>query len=391
MTDHVIIEISALDTFLTQMFEHYGFPHEDAAFITETLIDSDRRGIASHGLQRVALYENKLHQRTIDPAASSVIATEALACAVIDGHDGIGQLISRDAMDLAIRKANEYGIGMVAVRGSNHFGAAGIYARMAADQGLIGVVATNSFALVVPTHANVPALGSNPLAFAVGSGDNQFVFDAATCTVSLGKIEILAKTKQPIPGAWAVDEQGDLEHDAGAALTTILRAEQGGLTPLGGIGEIESGHKGYGLGLMVEILTSVLSAGISSLDLKGQGVCHWFTAVKLDAFGGPDAVTERLAELFDRLRALPSSDGQPVIIPGDKERAHEALHTETLSVDRATYEELRSIAERLGLAAPDTLPTIAQVSNTQVSNTQAAAGTSEDREAHTSQSEENPA
>ena len=381
MTDHVTVKISALASFLTQMFEHYGFPHEDAAFITETLIDSDRRGIASHGLQRVALYENKLHQHTIDPAAASVIATDVLACAVIDGHDGIGQLISRNAMDLAIHKANEYGIGMVAVRGSNHFGAAGIYARMAADQGLVGIVATNSFALVVPTHANVPALGSNPLAFAVGSGDNQFVFDAATCTVSLGKIEILAKINQPIPGAWAVNEQGDLEHNAGAALATILRAEQGGLTPLGGIGEIESGHKGYGLGLMVEILTSVLSGGISSLDLKGQGVCHWFTAVKLDAFGGADAVAERLAELFNRLRSLPSSDGQPVIIPGDKERTHEALHTDTLSVDRATYKELQSIAQRLGLRAPGLDP---------ATDTHTATDTSEDREAHMGQSEENP-
>ncbi len=363
MTSHVKISANALITFLTQMFERHGFAHEDAVFITETLIDADRRGIVSHGLQRVAMYDQKLRHHTINPAASCTIVSDRKACAVMDGHDGMGQLVSRDAMNLAIRKARKHGVGMVAVRDSNHFGAAGIYARMAADQGLIGIVASNSSPLVLPTHASVPALGSNPIAFAVGSGEGQIVYDAATCTASLGKIEILAKTDRPIPGDWAVDERGDIEHDANDALANIRQAEHGGLTPLGGIGEIDSGYKGYGLSLVVEILTGVLAGGLSSLDLGGRQICHWFSAVELDAFGGSDVVTERLGALFERLRSLPSSDGHPVLVPGDKERAYEAQYANTLTVDRETYGQLRSTARRLDLLAPDMHPVPSPLGN----------------------------
>lgn len=330
MTHHATISVSTATHFLTQMFEHHGFPPEAASFITETLIDAERQGIRSHGLQRVAMYDHKLRHHMINPAAASDIVNEFGACAVLDSHDSMGQLVARDAMDLAIAKAREHGIGMIAVRNSNHFGTCGYYARMAADQGFIGMVATNSNPLVVPTHSTVPALGSNPLAFAVGSGDDQLLFDAATCTVSLGKIELLAATDDTIPGAWAVDEHGDLDHRASAVIERIRHAGSGGLTPLGGVGENNAGHKGYGLGLVVEVLTGILSGGLASLDLKGHSISHWFTAVSLDAFGGAEQTFERLRALFRRIRQLPSSDGHPVMIPGDKERAHEKCQGDSL-------------------------------------------------------------
>lgn len=367
MTDSVELTVNSLHAFLTRLFERYGFDGVDAAFIAETLVDSERKGIVSHGLQRVSMYDGKLRQHTIDPGATATIVSEDRACAVMDGQDGMGQLIARDAMNLAITRASEYGIGMVAVRGSNHFGTAGYYARAAANKGLIGIVATNSNPLVVPTHANMPALGTNPIAFAVGIGEEQFSYDAATCTASLGKIEVCAQVDQLIPGTWAASAAGASETDPSRVLRNLKQKRGGGLTPLGGIGEIDSGYKGYGLSLIVEILTGILAGGLTSIDLAGRQVCHWFAAIDLTAFGGAQAVSERMAKLFLRLRALPSADGQPVLIPGDKERAHEARlgystgrirdddgHAErTITVNRGTFRQLRSIAERAGLAAPE--------------------------------------
>ncbi|MBT1164529.1 Ldh family oxidoreductase [Bifidobacterium felsineum] len=353
MSQYVRVGIEGLQDFLSAVFERRGFTASDADFIAETLIDADRHGIASHGVQRMAMYDHKLRHGMIDPNAQTSVVSDAKACAVLDGHSGMGQLISRDAMRLAIDKAHEHGIGIVSVRDSNHFGTAGFWARMAADQGFIGVATTNSNPLAVPTHAGLPALGSNPIAFAVGRGDNQFVYDAATSTVSLGKIEVLAKLGEPIEGDWAVDEYGAINHDSASVMAKITASHRiGGLTPLGGSGELNAGYKGYGLNLIVEILTGILSGGILSWDMKGQHICHCFAAIDLEAFGGAELISERVASLSSRLRTLPSVDGHPVLVAGDKERAAAQANSDSIAIDPVTFEQLGVIARRVGIAAP---------------------------------------
>jgi LDH2 family malate/lactate/ureidoglycolate dehydrogenase len=290
--DYIQVSINELNAFLTGIFEQYGFGHADAGFITSTLIDADQRGIASHGVQRMSMYDHKLRHHMITPQAHAVVISDVKACAVVDGNSGMGQLISRDAMNLAIAKARTHGVGIVSVRNSNHFGTAGFYARMAADQGFIGVASTNSNPLTVPTHAQSPAIGSNPIAFAVGSGSDQIVYDAATSTVSLGKIELLAKLDKPIEGEWALSENGSVEHSADAVMERMhAEPRTGGLTPLGGAGELNAGYKGYGLGLIVEILTAILSSGTLSLNMHGQHICHCFAAINAEAFGGARRLT----------------------------------------------------------------------------------------------------
>ncbi|WP_240541098.1 Ldh family oxidoreductase [Bifidobacterium colobi] len=354
MSHYVRVRTEALQTFLSSVFEHRGFSASDAAFIAETLIDADRHGIASHGVQRMAMYDHKLRHGMIDPKARISVVSDCKACAVLDGHSGMGQLISRDAMELAMRKAREHGIGIVSVRDSNHFGTAGFWARIAADQGFIGVATTNSNPLAVPTHAGLPALGSNPIAFAVGHGSDQFVYDAATSTVSLGKIEVLAKLGEPIEGDWAEDEHGAIEHDSARMMSKITAEHRiGGLTPLGGSGELNAGYKGYGLNLIVEILTGVLSGGILSWDMHGQHICHCFAAIDLDAFGGAAVISERVAALSARLRALPSVDGHPVLVAGDKERIAARSNIDSIAIDPATFAQLQTISERVGEPVPD--------------------------------------
>ncbi|KAB7786523.1 Ldh family oxidoreductase [Bifidobacterium cebidarum] len=355
MSQYVRVGIEALQGFLSAVFERRGFSAPDAGFIAETLIDADRRGIASHGMQRMAMYDHKLRHGMIDPAAQVSVVSDIKACAVLDGHSGMGQLISRDAMKLAITKAQEHGIGVVSVRDSNHFGTAGYWARMAANQGLIGVAMTNSNPLTAPTHAGLPALGSNPIAFAVGQGDDQFVYDAATSTVSLGKIEVLVKLGEPIAGDWAVDEHGAAEHDSARMMGKISASPRiGGLTPLGGSGEMNAGYKGYGLNMIVEILTGILSGGVLSWDMKGQHICHCFAAIDLEAFGGAQLIGERVAELSARLRALPSVDGHPVLVAGDKEREAAQNNEDSIPVDAATFRQLITIGERANVSVPQT-------------------------------------
>lgn len=353
MNEYVQIRIETLRTFLSRVFVARGFNAADASFIADTLIDADRRGISSHGVQRLAMYDHKLRHGMIDPHAHATVVSDVKACAVLDGHSGMGQLISRDAMELAISKAQNHGIGIVAVRDSNHFGTAGFYARMAADQGLIGLASTNSNPLTVPTHAGLPALGSNPIAFAVGQGDDQLVYDAATSTVSLGKIEVLVKLGQPIEGDWAVNGQGRINHDSADVMDKIKATPRiGGLTPLGGAGETNAGYKGYGLALMVETFTGILSGGLLSLDMRGQHICHCFAAISLEAFGGAPLVGSRVAELSRRLRSMPSVDGHDVLVPGDKENTAFRINTTTVTVDEATFRQLAKIGERTGVAAP---------------------------------------
>lgn len=351
--DYIQVSINELNAFLTGIFEQYGFGHADAGFITSTLIDADQRGIASHGVQRMSMYDHKLRHHMITPQAHAVVISDVKACAVVDGNSGMGQLISRDAMNLAIAKARTHGVGIVSVRNSNHFGTAGFYARMAADQGFIGVASTNSNPLTVPTHAQSPAIGSNPIAFAVGSGSDQIVYDAATSTVSLGKIELLAKLDKPIEGEWALSENGSVEHSADAVMERMhAEPRTGGLTPLGGAGELNAGYKGYGLGLIVEILTAILSSGTLSLNMHGQHICHCFAAINAEAFGGGAAINERVADLAHRLRTLPSSDGHDVLVPGDKERIAEQHNSESVSVDAATCRQLARIGSRAAIAVP---------------------------------------
>lgn len=354
----VLVADDTLASYLSEVFARHGFDRDDAAFIAKTLVDADMQGISTHGVQRLAMYDHKLRHGMIDPTAKASLVSDIGCCAVMDGHSGMGQLISRDAMHLAVAKAHEHGMGIVAVRNSNHFGAAGFYARMAADQGLLGIAMTNSNPLLVPTHSSRAFLGSNPLAVAIGRDADQLVYDAATSAVSLGRIELLSKTRGTIPGAWAVDANGQREDSPDDVLSGMRNDPRvGGLTPLGGVGETDSGYKGYGMALVVETMTAVLSGGLASADLRGRLICHCFAAVSLEAFGRENAVRGRLATLLDRLRDLPSADGEPVIVPGDKERAHQALVDGTVRIDDATWTQIGTISRRLGIDAPPRIDT----------------------------------
>lgn len=347
--------VPQLRTFLERLFcEYYNFPDDQAAVISDALIDADAHGVQSHGVQRLSMYDAKLKAGTIVAGHEGRVVSRSGATSLIDGELGMGQVVAHKAMSIAIESAGKYGIGIVAVRNSNHFGTAGHWANMALGKAFIGLAFTNSNPLTVPTFGICPFGGSNPIAFSAPGSPEDFAFDAATSTVSLGKIEVLRKTGAEIPGQWAVDEHGNTDTSADHVMRNITRINRiGGLTPIGGPGETNGGYKGYGLGLVIEILTGLLAGGQLSADLKGKSISHTFLAIDPGRFGDIQGFKLAVSNMQRRLRALPSEPGKQVIVPGDKERAAlRDIQRHGVPIDEVTVHQIARIADEAGLPAP---------------------------------------
>ena len=216
-----------LNTFCMDAFQKFGFSESEARIISDVLLLSDLYGIESHGMQRLVRYHKGIEKGMIDVHAKPEIVHETPVSAVIDAHDAMGQLVSHQAMELAIEKAKKTGMAIVSVRNSNHFGIAGYYAKMACDQGLVGMAMTNSEAIMVPTYARMAMIGSNPIALAGPAEPYPFFFDASTTVVTRGKLEVYNKMEKPLPEGWALDKDGHPSSDAKDVLKNIV-AKNGG-------------------------------------------------------------------------------------------------------------------------------------------------------------------
>lgn len=320
---YVHFSYDLLHRFCTDVFEKFGFSPEEANVIQDVLLTSDLFGIESHGMQRMVRYHKGIESGMIKVDAEPEIVFETPISAVIDGHDGMGQVISHKAMEIAIEKAKKSGVGIVSTRNSNHYGIAGYYAKMASDQGLIGFSCTNSEAIMVPTFGRQAMLGSNPLAFAMPAEPYDFFFDASTTVVTRGKLEMYNKMNKPLPDGWALDKDGHPSTDAADVLSNIVAKNGGGIMPVGGSTEQLGSHKGYGYGMVCELFASILSLGNTSnhcmIDGKG-GTCHGFMAINPAFFGDPDAIKEHMSTFLRELRESPKADGQTRIYThGEKE------------------------------------------------------------------------
>lgn len=317
-----------LARFVVGLFAAVGMPEELAATNARILVDADIRGIDSHGVPRLPGYIAAIRAGKIDVGATPTIAHETAATARADGHNGFGLSNAEWAMDLAIKKAREAGVGFVALGHTNHFGAASYYPLRALPHDLIGIAMTNAGGLVIPTFAREPLLGTNPIAFAVPSGAEQpFVLDMACSTVAWGKVEIARRDEKLIPLGWAVDAEGDPTQDPFAA-----RA----LLPLGSERATGS-QKGYGLALVVETLCGPLSGAALSFDQRAYrsgpetvstqpaDIGQFFGAWDPAAFRPLDEYRAEADRLFSTLRAAAPAEGsERVYIPGDLEFAAEA-------------------------------------------------------------------
>jgi len=287
--------------------------------------------------------------------AQPVIVYETPVSAVLDADKGMGQVVGVHAMELAIQKAKKAGIGMVSVRNSNHYGIAGYFADMAVREDLMGVCMTNTEAIAVPTFGKKAMLGTSPIAIGLPAGPVNFLFDASTTVVTRGKVEVYNKNEKPLPEGWAVDADGQNSRDAGEVIYNIVKKLNGGIAPLGGSGELHGGHKGYGLGIIVDIFTGILSSGMTSNHVNvipGQNdIAHFFMAVDYGLFGDKNAIKERFSAFLHELRESPKADGMDrIYIHGEKERESEKQkRIDGIPISAKTIAEMQTIAEFHGI------------------------------------------
>ena len=316
--------------FMTAAFEKLGVPREEALICTDVLMESDRRGIESHGCNRFkAIYVDRILAGIQNPVTDFEILRETATTAVVDGHDGMGMVIGTKSMQMAIDKAKKYGMGMVAARNSTHYGIAGYYASMAVNQGLIGMTGTNARPSIAPTFGVENMLGTNPLTVGMPTDEKfPFVLDCATSITQRGKIEYYARTGKDTPEGMVIGQDGSAMTDSDQILTD-LTAGSAALAPLGGIGEDLAGYKGYGYATVVEILSAALQAGNYLKMLNGIGtqnekqpyhLGHFFIAIDPEAFLGLDSFKKTAGNILRELRASKLAPGQNrIYTAGEKE------------------------------------------------------------------------
>jgi len=342
--------------FCEKVFVGYGFSETESAQITDILLDADRCGIESHGIQRLIRYHNEILNGFVDRSAKMEIVKQTPLSATVDGHDAMGQLLSRRCMEMAIEKAKTCGVGMVTVRNSNHYGIAGYYTRMAAKENLIGICMTNTEAIMVPTFGRQAMLGTNPIALSMPADPIPFTFDAATTVVPRGKLEVYAKRDGKIKDGWALDETGTPCTDADRVLKNIIGKTGGGILPLGGAGEETSGYKGYGFAMLCEIFTGILSDGCTSNYVNRTpgrvNTCHFFMALDYGMFGDRAEIEDHMSHFMQELRDSDKAEGQERIYThGEKEfLSRKAVLRDGIPVNEKTYGEMKMIGEYTGAA-----------------------------------------
>ncbi len=347
----------ALMDFVVKYLTKLSVPEDDARIVGEVLIAADLRGIDSHGLHRLgSYYGNRIGKKLMNPDTPFQVVTETPTTALIDGGNGLGQVVSYKAMNLCIEKANKSGLAAVTVNNSNHYGIAGYYSMMALEHDMIGISMTNSQPFVAPTYGKKPVLGTNPFSVAVPAGSEYpYVLDMATSAVAYGKIQIYNKKGNPIPDGWGIDSEGLPTNDP----ANIKAGGIGALLPLGGL-DITAGYKGYGLSVMVDILCAVLSGGNYLTNVKGPGnqgptgVSHFFMAIDIAAFRPMEMFREQMDDMIGILKNAPMAAGQDrIYIAGEKEYDLEKYNQEHgVPLIQQIVDDLERDAAAVGISFP---------------------------------------
>ena len=348
--NYVRVSKDELFNFIVRIFVKLGVPEEHARMVADNLVMADLHGIESHGVQRLKRYVDGIRKGGVNIKPNIRIVKEGSSYALIDGDEGLGQVVGTFAMRLAIEKAKKTGIGVVVVRNSNHYGIAGYYALMAAKENLIGISMTNSRPLVAPTWGIERLLGTNPIALAAPMEDGYFLLDMATSVVPSGKLEVYRRKGKNIPEGWAMDKNGKITTDPEDFFAG------GALLPLGGFGELHGGHKGYGLSVMVDILSGLLSGGtwskyVGNTAEKNSNVCHFFMAINIENFVPLDEFKRSITKMVNEIKSSKlHPQAQRIWIHGEKGFLTAKTRLRIgVPIYRKVFEEINRIAEELGV------------------------------------------
>jgi LDH2 family malate/lactate/ureidoglycolate dehydrogenase len=340
------IAAEQLEIWITNLLSVWSYSPEDAAYLANTLVDANLRGIDSHGVIRLAAYERRIEHGLANPTGVPIVSGAGTALRV-DANGAVGQIAARAAAEAVLAAALENGIAAVSIYGSTHFGAAGFYARWLASRGAIGIVVSNSEPIVVPFGGRSPLLGTNPFAFAAPTSTSPISLDMATSTSAMGKVLLAQQEGRSVPNDWGVDADGKPTTDPNA-ISALLPA---------------GGPKGYALGFLVEILGGVLTGAAMTHGIgnmygnfeRPQDVGHFMIALDISRFLPVHEFIARMDALVAEARAIEPAPGFPgVMVPGEPEQRTCATRVaEGIPFAEATIDELRALGDKAGVAFPE--------------------------------------
>ncbi|MCK9613057.1 MAG: Ldh family oxidoreductase [Bacteroidales bacterium] len=354
------VDFNIMERFMAEVLIKVGVPEYDAKICAEVLITADKSGIDSHGFNRLKpIYFDRIKEGILNPVTNFEVVRESPATAVVDGHNGMGHVIAKRSMQIAIDKAKKTGMGMVAVRNSTHYGIAGYYALMAAKENMIGITGTNARPSIAPTFGVENMLGTNPLTFGMPTDEDfPFLLDCATSVTQRGKIELYARQGKDVPKGWVIDENGESKTNAQEILKDLV-AEKAALAPLGGVGEDTAGYKGYGYAAVVEILSAALQSGSYMKMLLGYEngkkvpypLGHFFIAIDISAFTEPEEFKHITGNILRELRASKKMPGQNrIYTAGEKEHlAWLERKNKGLAINESLQKDIIQLVKELGI------------------------------------------
>ncbi len=365
MKKTVWVKFDIMKNFMRDVFIKLKVPRKDAETCADVLITADKMGFDSHGINRLKLYCDRIKQGIQKPKTKITIIKQKQATAVIDGHDGMGMVIAKQAMELAIKKAKKYGIAMAAVKNSTHYGIAGYYAQMAVKKGMIGITGTNTRPAMAPTFGVENLLGTNPLTFAIPTDEKfPFVLDCSTSITQRGTIEVYARKNKKIPKGWIINQKGKPMTDPKKILADLLKGKASFL-PLGGIDPKMGAHKGYGYSLVVEILSAALQDGpflkmLSGMKKGKQRPYHlgqFFIAIDVSFFIKLSRFKKITGNILRTLRSSKKMPGKKKIYtPGEleylktKERKNKGV-----GLNKNLQKEVKQMVKELNLTKYKTI------------------------------------
>ncbi len=319
-------DIGLLENFMRDVFIKLGVPQPDAEIVADVLISADKFGIDSHGIGRFKLiYVDRIEQGILNPASVIEIVKETETTAVLDGNNGMGHVISKKAMQMAINKAEKFGTAMTVVRNSSHYGIAGYYSLMCSNSNMIGITGSNARPSIAPTFGVENMLGTNPLTIGFPTDEDfPFLIDCATSVAQRGKIEAYARAGKELPAGWVIGHDGKTMTNPEKVLKALVEGKAS-MTPLGGIGEENGGHKGYGYATAVEVLSAALSDAKYMKDLNGVDengkkvpypLGHFFIAINIKNFIDPAIFRSIAGNIMRQLRRSEKAEGEDRIYTG---------------------------------------------------------------------------
>ena len=360
----VRVPVDKLVGFMIDALLAMGIPVDDARIIADVLITSDLWGIRSHGVAHLKMYRERIQAGLQLPATAWTVVKETPTTAVVDGGNGMGMVIGHHAMQMAIDKARQHGLGAVAVRNSSHYGIAGYYALMAVKQGMVGISFTNAHPSIAPTFGVEPLLGTNPIAVGVPTDEPfPFLFDAATAIIPRGKIEVAARANKPLLEGWVIREDGTSATDP-HGLIADMNSGLAALLPVGGMGELMGGHKGYGLATMVEIFSAAFQngtflSGLHDTDHEGNPqllrIGHFFLAIDVERFIPLDDFKRTAGNILRELRGSRRAPGQSnIYTAGEKEHYNaQRVLAEGVEITAGVQNALNALRHELDLSGHD--------------------------------------